>query len=223
MQRITFNNNDTAWNVGNTFTLTCPGGDTTAPIQWAYLDVDLEHNIDAALEAKCGPSFDTKNNQFGVDDVTFTGAFTATNVPTMVCHTVSGPGTCSVTTQTQGVATVPGVLLAGDPASATAGLEVAPDPDGGVPNDGSGEDVLYVLRRGVPKPDVNVSSSPSVQQFGPANDPGLTAPPSAADDTHGSAAALYGVGGLGLDDTTGRLFVAGFHQNPLGASRLRPR
>ncbi len=80
-----------------------------------------------------------------------------------------------------------GPLLPGSPASATAGLEVDP-----------ATNALYVLRNG--------SSAKVVQQFGPTNDPGLTVAPSSADDVHG--AGLSGVDGLGLDDSSGRLYVA---------------
>ncbi len=154
----------------------------------------------AALEAKCGPSFDVGSEGFGkTATIAFQGAFAATNVPTTVCTVVAGPGSCAVTQETDGVETMPtGPLLAGS----TADLEVHPDSDGGVPNDGSDEDVLYVLRG-------TLFANKTVQQFGPANDPGLTAAPTAADDAHGSGAGFDSVSGLGLDSGTGRLFVSG--------------
>jgi hypothetical protein len=76
-----------------------------------------------------------------------------------------------------------------------ADLEVDPDSDGAGPD----EDVLYVLPdRGNPN---------MVQQFGPVNDPGLTAPPTAADDQHGGLVGFKFVGALGIDPVNGRLFV----------------
>jgi hypothetical protein len=94
------------------------------------------------------------------------------------------------------IATPP--LLAGSGETATSGLAVDPDSDGA----GADEDVLYVLRD-------PSSGSTVVQQFGPSNDPGLTAPPAAADDSHGAEAGLGSVSGLGLDYSSGRLYVSG--------------
>jgi len=80
------------------------------------------------------------------------------------------------------------------------GFEVDPDSDGPGPD----VDVLYVLRT-VSDPGA-VSSV--VQQFGPVNAPGLTAPPTAADATHGSLAEFNFTLGLGLDSSRERLFVS---------------
>ncbi len=90
-------------------------------------------------------------------------------------------------------------LLEGPSESATSGLAVDPDSDGG----GTDEDVLYVLRG-------SWSSGSVVQQFGPVNDPGLSAAPTATDDTHGAGAGFetFATQGLGLDDTGGRLFIS---------------
>ncbi|HWO83749.1 MAG TPA: fibronectin type III domain-containing protein, partial [Solirubrobacterales bacterium] len=49
-----------------------------------------------------------------------------------------------------------------------------------------------------------------IQQFGPGNPPGLTAPPAAADDQHGGGAYLNYTANLGLDVGNGRLFVSTF-------------
>ncbi len=92
-------------------------------------------------------------------------------------------------------------LLAGFAESATSGLEVDPDSDGA----GADEDVLYVLRD-------PSSGNTVVQQYGPTNDPGLTAAPTAVDDTHGGEAGFTSVAGLGLDDTSGKLYVAAHFQ-----------
>jgi hypothetical protein len=90
-------------------------------------------------------------------------------------------------------------LLEGPSERATAGLAVDPDADGGGPE----EDVLYVLRG-------SWSSGGVVQQFGPTNDPGLAAAPTAVDDTHGTEAGFgtFLILGLGLDDASGHIFVS---------------
>jgi NHL repeat len=73
-----------------------------------------------------------------------------------------------------------------------AGIEVDPDSDGPGPD----KDTLYLLR--------NLGQEPLtvVQQFGPVNAPGLTAPPAAADDEHGAVIGFNFVNGLGLDEST---------------------
>ncbi len=173
----------TNFTLGDTFTLTCPNGDTTDPI--AYVDSSTTAaNIDAALEAKCGPSFTVS----GSNVTTFGGNFAHTDVPPMSCTAVVSLGSCSITTVTEGSAAAPGTLATGSPATATAGLEVDP-----------ATNALYLLRDG--------STSKAVLQFGPANDPGLAAAPSAVDDTHGAATALTNLGGLGLDPASGRLYI----------------
>lgn len=89
----------------------------------------------------------------------------------------------------------------GTTGNGTIGMEVDPDSDGAGPE----TDVLYVLR--------NISDGPDtvVQQFGPLNPPGLTAPPMAADDNEiGSAIGFNYVDGLGLDESSGRLFIDTF-------------
>lgn len=78
------------------------------------------------------------------------------------------------------------------------GLEVDPDSDGAGPD----TDVLYSIR------DAGGSNPTVVQQFGPLNAPGLLAPPSAVDDEHGLLAGFNFVNGLGLDISSGGLFVS---------------
>jgi sugar lactone lactonase YvrE len=95
------------------------------------------------------------------------------------------------------LASVPPAPLV-DVGGASVGLEVGRDSAGPGPD----TDVLYVLR-------VLQGGLPTiVQQFGPANEPGLSAPPSASDDTHGAAVGFTGVEGLGFDESSGRLFVS---------------
>jgi Tol biopolymer transport system component len=91
----------------------------------------------------------------------------------------------------------PPLLVPGSTATGTSGLAVDPDSDGA----GSDEDVLYVLRD-------PAEGNTVVQQFGPVNDPGLSAAPSAVDDTHGAGAGFQTVNGLGSDASSGRLFVS---------------
>ncbi len=88
-------------------------------------------------------------------------------------------------------------LLAGPASTATSGLAVDPDSDGV----GADEDVLYVLRD-------PSSGNTVVQQYGPTDDPGLTAAPTAVDDEHGGEAGFSTVNGLGLDDASGKLYIA---------------
>jgi hypothetical protein len=82
----------------------------------------------------------------------------------------------------------------------TVGLEVDPDSDGPGPD----SDVLYVLRTAL----IGGETRSVIQQFGPLNSPGLTAPPSAVDDTHGTVAGFNFTADLGLDVSSGRLLVA---------------
>ena len=80
----------------------------------------------------------------------------------------------------------------------TFGLAVDPDSDGV----GSEEDILYVLRGNL------FAGDTVVQQFGPANDPGLTAPPVAADGEHGSGADFPSTYGLDSNEATGELIIS---------------
>jgi hypothetical protein len=82
------------------------------------------------------------------------------------------------------------------PAPDVVDLDVGPDLDGGGPV----EDVLYAL--------VSSGGFAVVQQFGPVNDPGLAAPPTAEDDRHGELVGFKFVGKLGLDPAHDRLFVS---------------
>jgi hypothetical protein len=83
----------------------------------------------------------------------------------------------------------------------TTGLEVDPDSDGAGP-DG---DVLYVLRS-------SSQASSVVDQFGPANPPGLAIAPASDDAEHGSLIGFNSTAAssLGLDYSNGRLFIGSF-------------
>jgi NHL repeat-containing protein len=97
---------------------------------------------------------------------------------------LSGGGGASVTTLVNGH---PG------PASPVSALAVSPDPDGAGPE----TDVLYA------------ATGEFVKQFGPLNKPGLTAPPSAADEEHGTTSKLGGIEGLAIDEASGDLYTTG--------------
>ena len=70
-------------------------------------------------------------------------------------------------------------------------LAVDPDTDGAGPD----TDVLYAGRSNL------------IQQFGPLNPAGLTAPPSAVDEVHGTSGAFSGADGLAVEPATGRLYA----------------
>jgi hypothetical protein len=188
-QTITF----TGFIAGDTFTLTCPNGEATATVTYATGSTG-RINIQNALEAKCGTGNIATAGNPPNTTVTFQGAFASTNVPTTVCAKLTGAGSCAISLEVNGHT---GPLLGGTPASATVGLVVDPDSDGG----GSDEDVLHVLR------DPSIGNT-VVQQFGPVNDPGALSAPTAVDDTHGAATGFSTVQGFGLDDQAGRLFVS---------------
>ncbi len=78
----------------------------------------------------------------------------------------------------------------------TPALTVVPDSDGG----GPGTDVLYALFEG--------GSGTTVKQFGPVNEPGLTTPPTAVDDEHGTLRPLFGGLGVAIDELDGRIYVS---------------
>jgi hypothetical protein len=89
------------WVFGDTFTLTCPNSETTAPIEWNGEASELQANTKAALEAKCGGTFSLEGGPNYLY-VTFKGTFAETNVPRMTCATVSGSGTCQIYSESDG-------------------------------------------------------------------------------------------------------------------------
>jgi hypothetical protein len=149
-----------------------------------------------------GPGDPTGSNPYLV---TFTGALAGTSQRTMTPSNgttpLSGGNGASAATLTQGQA---GLV----PDKSTHGFAVVPDSDGAGPN----TDTLYVLR---------INGTSTIQQFGPANPPGLSAPPVGYDDIHviqsafvttgsGEEAAVGGVepsGGLAIDAPSGRIYV----------------
>ncbi|MGH2974084.1 MAG: hypothetical protein ACRDLL_04350 [Solirubrobacterales bacterium] len=182
-QEVTF----TGFSPGDNFTLTCPDGTPTEEL--TYVEGEPFNGspgktiIQNGLEEACGTGNFSLSGEPPNVEVTFQGAFAAANQPQMTCTVLSGAGSCLVTTAREGN---PGPLLPGS----TAGLAVNP----------AGTS-LYVLRE--------PSSGPTVaQQFGPINEPGLTVPPTAADDTHGAAAGFSTVRGFGLNSASGKLYVS---------------
>jgi hypothetical protein len=99
-QSVFFNG---TWAFGDTFTLTCPNGETTAPIQFddSEFGQNIPGNVKTALEAKCGGTFSVSGSIFGLT-VNFEGTFAETNVPKMTCAKVAGSGTCEIGNEQDG-------------------------------------------------------------------------------------------------------------------------
>ena len=163
----------------------------------AETTADLNFNataeqVRAALEAL--PSIGAGNVTVGsclcaeaFYSIRFTGALAATDVAELVVSNGTTPltGTISVRTWVDGHG---GALDQGS----TTGLAIDPDTDGG----GADTDVLYAARGSV------------IQQFGPLNPAGLSAPPSAEDDRHGTSGASGFPEGIAVEPATGRLYAA---------------
>jgi hypothetical protein len=123
-----------SWFTGDTFTLTCPNSEPTASIEWSNEQPTLAAHIKSALQTKCGGTFTVESGPFN-PEIRFEGTFGQTNVPQMTCATVSGSGTCNVTTQNDGGPTT-NVLNA---ACESACYQITVDNTGG-PNQG----VIYI-------------------------------------------------------------------------------
>ncbi len=76
--------------------------------------------------------------------------------------------------------------------ASTYGLAIAPDPDGAGPE----SDILYSARAG---------GDSIIQQFGPLNAPGLSAPPATDDDRHFARGLARG--GIAVEPSVGRIYV----------------
>ncbi len=191
-QEITF----TGFNSGDDFRFACPSGSLTGELTYIGGGNGLTI-IKNGLEDACGTGNFSLSGELPNVTVTLQGALAASSQPQMTCTTLSGSGSCSVTTTSEGH---PGPLLTGEASSTTAGLAV--DPAG---------TVLYVLR--------DPSSGPTVvQQFGPTNEPGLSVAPAATDDAHGAAAGFGAVRGFGFDSTSGRFYVSATNVSGLTAA-----
>ncbi len=182
VQKVSFS----GFATGDKYELTCPDGIPTAELAYVTGTNGLAV-IQNGLEEACGAGNVSASGNPPNTTVTFTGDLGGSNQPSMTCTKLTGAGSCSVSTTADGNE---GPLLRGEASSATAGLAVDP-----------AEDVLYVLRD-------PSSGNTVVQQFGPANEPGLLAAPTEADDTHGAEAGLSSVRGLGLNGAAGKLYVS---------------
>jgi hypothetical protein len=133
-----------------------------------------------------GPGDATGSNPYTIP---FELALGAKDVPQIVASDgsvpLSGGSGASVAT-----------TVAGQPGLAGFARSLAVDPDSDGPG-GADADVLYPGRLRV------------IQQYGPLNAPGLTAPPTVDDDRHGTN-GVYGdnAPGLAAEPATGRLYVA---------------
>jgi hypothetical protein len=162
--------------------------------------VDLPYNakwfeIEPALEAL--PALDDVRISFtdfttppGFHTVTFEGALSNTDVDQLVVSNGTTPltGSISVTTIFDGHAGLP-------PKNPVKALAVDPDTDGPGPD----TDILYAERNQL------------IQQFGPLNPVGLTAPPGAVDETHGTSGLQGEVGGLAVEPATARLYATSWN------------
>ena len=62
---------------------------------WSNEPPELQSNIKAALEAKCGGTFSVVSGPFN-PVIEFEGTFAETNVPKMTCTKVTGSGSCEI-------------------------------------------------------------------------------------------------------------------------------
>ena len=124
------------WTTGDTFTLTCPNGETTAVIEWNSEELSaFQASLKGALQAKCGGTFSLEGGAF-YPVIQFEGTFEKTNVPPMVCTKVTGASTCSIYEEKNGG---PGTNVIHPPWNENNGYQLAVDNSGG-PNQG----VIYM-------------------------------------------------------------------------------
>jgi sugar lactone lactonase YvrE len=181
-------------NFESLFTLSCPGGGTTGAIAYTTAGNTMTNAIKATLEEDCGGSYYIAQQAFTQRRIIFEGMNEHTDLPPTICTVTGGPGTCNVISETNGRA---GGLLRGSGSNATSGLAVD-----------AATNALFVMR--VPS---TVFLGPPVgntrlQQFGPANDPGLAIAPVQDDEQHAANAGFGSILGLGLNPSTGRLYVS---------------
>ncbi len=191
---------------GGQFRLTF-GGETTEDIAITESSEAMRQAVQSALEAQSaiGPGNVTVGTvRLGQPStgfeyhyiVTFTGVFSHTNVEQLTVSNGTIPlsgGSVTVSTEVEGEYGP----LTGRPEA----LAVDPDSDGGGPD----ADTLYT-----------VSGRRTIQQFGPLNAPGLSAPPGSADDERENPIIANA---LAADETVGRLDVAGREDVVSGASQ----
>jgi hypothetical protein len=186
------------------------GGESTAGLPFDSSAATVKSALEAVagigtgnVSVAGGPGDATASSPY---QVTFIGALGHQDVPhlsaTNGSPALSGGSHATVITQTEGASG-----LSDDVNVTTNGLAVDPDSDGPGPE----EDVLYVFRVG------------TVQQFGPANAPGLTLPPTTYDDQHVTRHAVQkggGGAGLAIEEGTGRLYMTSSQGGGQNASGL---
>lgn len=158
------------------------GGTPQSPFTVALTEL-LGSNTNFRCCGLGGPGDGTGSTPY---TITFSGAYGAIDVPeiTVDDSNLSGGAGASVSTIAEGQS---GLIP-----NQTFGLAVDPDSDGA----GSDTDVLYALRGNV------------VQQFGPANPPGLTAAPTEDDDRYGTTGVYSNTAGVAVEPSSGRIYVA---------------
>lgn len=160
------------------------GSNQTPAIDTVQEALDALPSVAGGLTVRGGPGDATGSNPYRIE---FFGGHGATDLPQITVSPgstpLSGGSGPSIATSTQGQ---PG--LSDDTNTYTSDLAVDP-----------ATNALYVLRAG------------AIQQFGPLNDPGLSAPPTAYDAMHATAPGLgTGLnGGIALDTADGRLYATG--------------
>ncbi len=144
-----------------------------------------------------GPGDPSDSNPY---TISFTGVFAGKSVDRVNAFQGSTPltGALSGASAATTVPGSPGLLPSTAASAVTHGLAVDP-----------ADDTLYALREGI------------VQQFGPTNPAGLTAPPGDDDARHGTTGGFSSPSGLGLDPADGRLYVSASGLSGYGAQSAR--
>jgi hypothetical protein len=124
--------------------------------------------------------------------IDFRGTLAVSDQPLIIVSNGTTPltGSVSITTEWNGH---PGLA----PPTGPNALAVDPDTDGAGPD----TDVLYADRG-------SAQFGRQIQQLGPLNPAGVSAPPPAVDDTHGTNGVHGSADGLAAEPSTGRLYVA---------------
>ncbi len=175
------------------------GGDTTADLPFNATDAEVQSALQSLpsigeqnINVRGGPNNTSGTILFDQYIISFKGTLGAADVSQLVLSNGTTPltgGVAGVTTLIDGA--VGGPLTPFFGAAAPGGIAIDPGP-------GPATDTLYVFR------------DDSIQQFGPANSPGLSAPPTATDDTHATSPKFAGgIGDVAVDSATGRLLVTG--------------
>lgn len=172
--------------------------ETTGNLNW---NADGTSDVESALAAL--PSIGAGNvsaasfNSGGAENgryiaVGFTGALALTDVSQLVVTNGTTPLTGAIDAKTV-CNGHDGPLYSSSHAGVLQAIAVELDSDGPGPD----SDVLYAI------------GGSGVQQFGPANPPGLSAPPNAADDLHGDSLEVAAPRALAIDESNGSIYVIG--------------